>query len=422
MHSLRYFTDTFLPDFIFLSEPGLYQCDLDLAMGPFRGEYSSALNSSDLYDPGIPMAHSAAYGGTMILWKIKHDPHISIVPVDSSSFLPIIFSPPGYATTVHICIYLPTQGKENQFLGDMAKLDLCIDKLRDQHPEIQFFLRGDFNVNENNIQRINLLQHFCDAQLLNIVPINHKTYHHFMGNGLSDSHLDKLLFSSGACNPEKLSKIICKKSNPLIGSHHDMLVSEWNLPPVSIKPINTTNIKAPRLSNERAKVLWSEAGILEYKNLVAPQLTRIQNLWLDTPSPSRSSLKLLLQSTNNILTTTASITNKTIDLGKSFSPRSKPIPKLLRISQKSLLQKHRELKHAEKTSATTDKILQLKLEHKQLKSQVRKLERQTNAIEGINRDELLFSICSDNPSLLYKSVRNSKNGGSGKINKLKVGD
>ena len=87
-----------------------------------------------------------------------------------------------------------------------------------------------------------------------------------------------------------------------------------------------------------------------------------------------------------------------------------------------MLQKHRELKHAEKTSATTDKILHLKLEHKQLKSQVRKLKLQANALEGIIRDELLFSICSDNPSLLYKSVRNSKNRGSGKINKLKVGD
>ena len=164
-------------------------------MEMFRGEYCSFLNSADLYDPELPLVKSSVSGGTMILWKRSFDPHITVVSVDSTSFLPIIFSPPDHSTTIHIAIYLPTQGRDKDFTEDFSKLILCMEQLKEKHPDAWFYLRGDFNVNSSNKTRNCLLDYFCNEKELASTPILHTTYHHFTGEGRSDSHLDKILFS-----------------------------------------------------------------------------------------------------------------------------------------------------------------------------------------------------------------------------------
>ena len=199
-------------------------------MQMFKGEYSSHLNSSDLYDPSLPLSHSTAHGGTMILWKTEHDPFVKLVPVGCSAFQPIIFKPPGHALSIQVAVYLPTQGKENEFVNSIAKLSLCLDQLSEQHPEAVFCLRGDFNVNEKNKRRQALLKHLCTEHALKITPFLHRTYHHFLGGGNSDSFLDKILYSSSLPSPEVLLKIFCKLEDPLINSHHDLILSTWKLP------------------------------------------------------------------------------------------------------------------------------------------------------------------------------------------------
>ena len=60
--------------------------------------------------------------GLWQVWVVAVYPFISVISVDSSSFIPIVFSPPAHLLTVHIAVYLSTQGKENEFLEKMAKL------------------------------------------------------------------------------------------------------------------------------------------------------------------------------------------------------------------------------------------------------------------------------------------------------------
>ena len=147
----------------------------------------------------------------MVLWKAEHDPFVSIIPVECSAFLPITFKPPGFTPSIHIAIYLPTQGKESQFVDCIAKLSLCIHKLVEKHPGAALHLRGDFNVNSKNTSRNILLEYFCSEHNLRAVEVDHKTYHHFMGNGKSDSNLDKILFSDTVPHiPETLTK--CQSS------------------------------------------------------------------------------------------------------------------------------------------------------------------------------------------------------------------
>ena len=113
-------------------------------MQEFRSMYFSSLNSPDLYDAELPLKKSRCFGGTMALWKREHDPYISIHKVASSAFLPIVFNPPNLPLTIHLAIYLPTAGRDADFVTDLAALDACILELHDKYPDATFFLRGDF--------------------------------------------------------------------------------------------------------------------------------------------------------------------------------------------------------------------------------------------------------------------------------------
>ena len=55
VHNLKHFVDNYDPDFIFLAEPQIFQCDLDNVMEYFTGKYVYSLNSADKYDLGLPL-------------------------------------------------------------------------------------------------------------------------------------------------------------------------------------------------------------------------------------------------------------------------------------------------------------------------------------------------------------------------------
>ena len=94
----------------------------------------------------------------MVLWKKNLDRHVFPCTAPSSSILPIIFSPPGYQTSIHITIYLPTAGKDAEFVEELVKLDDCVENLLETHLDAVLFIRGDANVNPSNENRLRILQ------------------------------------------------------------------------------------------------------------------------------------------------------------------------------------------------------------------------------------------------------------------------
>ena len=125
-----------------------------------QGEYCYALNSADKYDPELPLVKPKAHGGTMVLWKVCHDPYISLHPVSSPSFLPLIFNPPNHPVSVHVAVYLPTHGQDREFIEELTSLEVCLHELHDLFPHAPVYLRGDFNVNAKNLKRVTLLDLF----------------------------------------------------------------------------------------------------------------------------------------------------------------------------------------------------------------------------------------------------------------------
>ena len=385
-------------------------------MKAFQGNYYSSLNSPDFYDTELALRTSRCYGGTMAMWLKEHDPYVSILHVSSSSFLPLMFSPPGQLPTVHIAVYLPTAGKDSKFIEELAKLDACINDLDERFPEASLFLRGDFNVNRNNLSRTGLLNYFSSNQNLQSVNIPHTTYHHFTGGGAHDSHLDQIFYSKETGCLENLSVIYCKLEHPLIDSHHDLIVSSATIP-LQLAPAleaSLANVVAPRVINKRTKVLWSTTGISEYEKMVAPLLQLIQDVWLSSPTPSRSVLALCVQSTNRVLALSAKTTNKTIDLSKQHEQKSSPMSKKVKASQKHIMKLHKTLGNTTVPQANHD----LKKELKINKQEHRRLIRSENAAESCKRDAALFSILQNNPSDIFKSIRSSKSNNLRNISKL----
>ena len=388
-------------------------------MQPFRGEYSYSLNSADKYDPDLSLVKARAHGGTMILWKTCHDPYISLHPVSTPAILPLIFSPPSNSVSIHVCVYLPTHGQDTQFVAELSTLSACLLQLLDKYPEAPIYLRGDFNVSDKNKRRTQLFNYFCSSFDLTETNIGHKTYHHFVGNGASDSSLDKLVFSNALRHPECVLEICCKLSNPLIFSSHDLIVSKFALPKIVADPPDDDNVVAPKIRNSRLKVVWDEAGIEKYQEVVGPELQRIQQLWLPHSVSSKSSVALLFESTNYILSKGAELTNRTFSLSTKPRSSSKSIPFRIRQSANYLLKEHKKLDKAVKNESENVKVL--KANYVTLRSKHQKLLREYKAEVARARDTSLYSVCSGNQNQILKNIRSVRKQKANKISKLNVG-
>ena len=184
------------PDLCFLSEPQLFNADAHIIKGVLADEYSFFLNSDDLYEPDMPIQKSRSFGGTLCLWKRSLDPYITVSPPVTSSVLALILKLPNHCVSVHIAIYLPTHGKDSEYVTALSELDSCIDHMRSLYPTATIYVCGDANTSLKNKKRCILFQHFLHSNKLSAVDLQHNTYHHFIGKGSFDSKLDVLLYPS----------------------------------------------------------------------------------------------------------------------------------------------------------------------------------------------------------------------------------
>ena len=126
--NLAQFISKYTPALVFLSEPQLYHCDVSLALIPLNKTYCYFLNSEDTYHPELALEKRRAKGGKLALWHSTLDPFVSILPTTSPAVLPLLLTIPGVASTVHICLYMPTAGLEAEFVIALASLSSALQK------------------------------------------------------------------------------------------------------------------------------------------------------------------------------------------------------------------------------------------------------------------------------------------------------
>ena len=153
----------------------LFQCDEQLEMLLFQGEYCSSLSSEDNYDPELPLIRRKAKGGTMILWKRELDQYVSVQASPSSSFLAIVFSPPGHPPTIHLSVYLPTAGKDREYTEEVLKIAQFVTELGGKYPGASIYIRGDLNTNPKDKNRGIIFKKLCDDLDLAETIVEHPT-------------------------------------------------------------------------------------------------------------------------------------------------------------------------------------------------------------------------------------------------------
>ena len=240
----------------------LFQCDLPPLLLPFHGNYDAHLNSEDMHDPELPLEKARAHGGTMVMWHTSLTPYITVLPSVSSSYQSILLKLPGVIPSIHTALYLPTAGREEQFFSSLVELGAHLDEVTQKYPDAAIFLRGDANVNCNNAARASVFSYFCSTFSLKNIPLLHPTYHHFVGEGNFDSEIDVLLVNgTDKKASESLDKIVCKLDSPFVNSQHDVILSKCCLPNCPVAPPNQKLEEAPKIDNDRIKIIWDEEVI-----------------------------------------------------------------------------------------------------------------------------------------------------------------
>ena len=402
------------PSLVFINEIQMYQCDSHDVVQYFEHDYCVAISSDDVYDPDLPLYKGKAKGGTMVMWQKKLDSYVKVIPATSSSYLPIVLTMPGTQISVHVALYLPTHGQDTEFVSELANLKNCLDNLVITYNDPPLFIRGDANVNEKNTNRVNIINSFKEHFNLTQVDIKHKTYHHFVGNGLFDSNVDVIFYSRREGDlegvTESVTRILCKKNVPALNSHHDIIQTSFQLPPKPDLTVDDVEL-APRIDHQQTKITWSEEGRECYSALVSNHLERLRDSWLKPNC--RASMSILLSMTNTVMTRAAIITNKHRFITKKGKKKKKKLPAEIWRAKRKLNKAHCRFKSLQ----TTEAVLNLRFYRKQYQQTVRAYNVKTD----IERDAKLYSLMGENPNKVFRAIRSLKNAKTNEIAKLTVG-
>ena len=403
---------------VFLSELNMFSHDVPQLMTHISPKYNFSVNSEDKHDTEASFNKNKTHGGTMILWKKDLEPYISIFPTSTSSFLPLVYSPPGSPTTVHIALYLPTSGQEAEFVDQITELKNKIEEILTIHPGSIVFLRGDSNVNPNNRQRSRIFANFCEELKLKNIPTNHKTYHHFVGQGAFDSSIDVILHSNSAPNQEEITKVLCQNIYPEIDSLHDAIVSRVSLPCEPLPDQQILLLPAPKIVHNRHRICCNDDKFPDYQDKVVTHLERIRKEWL-IPTSSLS-VSVLLDTTNQILSQAARDTNYHVPLMIAPKPKYLKPSKDLQEARRNLRAAHKVLKKSK--SNYGDNLVEKETVFKKARQVYRHLCRVEIHKDDLKRDSELFSVFSSSSPPIFKSIRALKSSAAASVPFLTIGE
>ena len=402
----------------------MFQADLEISTSLFNHLYSSSLNSADKFDNDLPLTTTRAFGGTLTMWKRSLDPYVKVLDVNSDSFNITLLNLPGYPTTVHINIYLPTAGRDADYLSELSNLENILDEIDDKHDKPIIVIRGDANASippRLNNARDSLFEYFCQRLHLHPILTRHKTYHHFMGGGASDSSIDVILLAESRLDAsESIQTIICSKEDHRVDSKHDIIVSAFSVPFTGLQEIPAIE-EPPKIPNNKHKIIWSDDGILAYRDLLSTTLPTLLHNWKNPVSPV--SFSVLMQCTNEALTNAAKLTNKSIDLSKDKPLRKAHKHSDVIESEKAKKQAHTYMKNvlANPTSTELQKST-AKLHFRDTRSAHRRACRRVQAVNEHERDQKLCAIVSENPSVAFKHLRSVRATSNSRISEIIVND
>ena len=133
-------------------------------------------------------------------------------------------------------------------MEELSILTQFLSDLNNTYPGFPIYVRVDMNSNVKRKMRHSVFTSFASDRHL----LRRPTYHHFLDDSAVDSKIDVLLFQDEV--QENLVNIVCKFDDPMVTSHHDILVSEFCVPVQRSHSSKTICLKSQRIKNTHARI------------------------------------------------------------------------------------------------------------------------------------------------------------------------
>ena len=209
------------------------------------------------------------------MWHADINTSVCSVSNTNARFTGIKLSFPG-AKILAISAYLPTSGKDDEFLDCLAELSDYITHNTD--PTFSIILGLDSNCSEKSTsRRCQGFKDFCNDHSLQKICLSKPTFHHT--NGLSESNIDYFLISQGSkCSLDRIFSQ-CINDYPSNFSSHDPIFASLLVPSLDLPTTKTDQYSHSYTDFTQSKVIWSENKIQEYQCVAAKILAEYEEFF-----------------------------------------------------------------------------------------------------------------------------------------------
>jgi hypothetical protein len=69
----------------------------------------------------------------MVLWDNSLSPHLKVLDTSTPSFVSVLLSPRGLFLPVHTAVYLPTAGRDGEWLVCLVELEHHLTDIMEEH-------------------------------------------------------------------------------------------------------------------------------------------------------------------------------------------------------------------------------------------------------------------------------------------------
>ena len=277
------------PKLLFLQEVWVPYSEEQSINDVFK-DYSVQISTPDQFTPPEDMLGRGEHiwHGAAIMWHESMNSNVLGVANTHERFTGIKLSF-SEEYILAISAYLPTSGRDDDFLSCLAELSNFISENNDQNGTV--LIGMDSNCSEKSTSRRILgFQQFCWENNLLKVCHSAPTFHH--SNGTSESNIDYFLITKSSST--RLNSIFsqCNLDYPQNFSSHDPVFTTVTVPSSDQstkkeKYSHTYSAFAP------SRVVWTEDNLSEYQRTAAKVLSEFEEF---LPAPELIPLKCKLYS------------------------------------------------------------------------------------------------------------------------------
>ena len=296
-----------------------------------------------------------------------------------------------------ISLYLPTTGRDEEFIECLAELS---DYIIENNVDTGTTLIGtDSNCSDkSSARRIQAFRHFCEEHQLLKVSYSGPTFHHT--NGHSTSNIDYFLISFRRRAELRTVTIHCKQDFPQNLSGHDPVLSTLVIPS-AIQECRQNKYIDTYTAFTQTRVVWNPETIPIYQAMAAQFLTEC-----DSYFPSSDFIPLKCQLYSDLLVKAAELS-----LGTKMSKAAakKPqVPRQVHQAWQHLHKMYKIWKKADKPRNNDNPVL---VKYRQARAAFQYIRRRTNNLKIIRENNILmhsYKTDRTNHLKLVKRMRGCK--------------